>query len=423
MTRTVQDLALVLDATVGIDPGDPITAQCLGRVPPTYTSALKAEALKGARIGVLGQLFGETPEDEEVGSIVRSALDEMRALGAFIVDVGISDLTDQLSASTVMAQEIKFCLGDYLSTHPESWAKSVEELLAAGLLSTTVEAFFVNVFRIAEQSDEYLESEDYTRRLAARETLAASLNRLMDENRLDVLAYPVTRRIAPTIGGNQIGSNASLAAQSGFPALTVPAGFTTGGFPVGIELIGRAFAEPTLLGLAYSFEQATHHRRPPTLGPANAGDASARAASLPSAGIAGVRAHLLSPGKISGSALAAGHNATPSCDLPYEAAVVWTFDPGSRELVYTISLQSATPAPGITGIYLHHRIAGVNGGIAHVLARDVVHDLNGKVVLTEAQARDLTAGLLYVSVVSKESPLRRARADIVSAAENTGRHN
>ena len=83
----------------------------------------------------------------------------------------------------------------------------------------------------------------------------------MDDNRLDALAYPVTRRIAPPRrGGNQIGSNAGLSAQTGLPAINVPAGFTPGGFPVGIELLGRAFAEPTLIGLAYSFEQATRHR-------------------------------------------------------------------------------------------------------------------------------------------------------------------
>ena len=86
----------------------------------------------------------------------------------------------------------------------------------------------------------------------------------MDDNRVDALAYPVARRIVPVAGGNQLGSNAGLSAQTGFPAINVPAGFTAGGFPVGIELLGRPFAEPTLIALAYSFEQLTRHRRPPS---------------------------------------------------------------------------------------------------------------------------------------------------------------
>ena len=107
-----------------------------------------------------------------------------------------------------------------------------------------------------------LSGEDYKNRLAARTTLGQAILTIMNENRLDGVAYPTTRRIAPIVGGNQIGSNAGLSAQTGFPAITVPAGFTGGGFPVGIELMGRPFAEPMLIGLAYAYEQATRRRRP-----------------------------------------------------------------------------------------------------------------------------------------------------------------
>jgi amidase len=92
MTRTVSDIALVLDATVGYDPVDESTVVGQGKNPATYTASLKADALKGARIGALNQLFGDAPEDREVGDAVRGALQEMRSQGVTVVDVAIPDL-------------------------------------------------------------------------------------------------------------------------------------------------------------------------------------------------------------------------------------------------------------------------------------------------------------------------------------------
>jgi len=117
------------------------------------------------------------------------------------------------------------------------------------------------------QPDDYLAGDDYRRRLAARDALEHAVRDVMDAQRLDALVYPTTRRIAPKVGGNQVGSNAGLSAQTGCPAITVPAGFTTGGFPAGVELLGRPFSEATLIALAYGYEQSTHHRRPPPTTP------------------------------------------------------------------------------------------------------------------------------------------------------------
>src|SRR4029077_15455129 len=207
--------------------------------------------LKRARIGVLSQFFGEAPEDHEVGTIVRRAIEDMKAAGATAVDVAVPDLAAQLMASNLLVQELKFYLGAYLTNTPGSPVTSVEEFLASGLHSAQLQGFLEGANAVP---DDYLSSQDYRDRLAARDALGQAIVKTMDENRLDATPYPTPRGIAPRIGGNQIGSNAGLSAQTGFPAITVPAGFTPSGFPVGIELLGRRFGEPTLIRVAYAYE-------------------------------------------------------------------------------------------------------------------------------------------------------------------------
>jgi Asp-tRNA(Asn)/Glu-tRNA(Gln) amidotransferase A subunit family amidase len=260
MARSVGDIALVLDATVGFDPRDPTTAASRGKIPRTYTASLRRDALKRARIGILNEFFGDAAEDQDVAAIVRGAIAEMTHAGAAAVDVAIPNLGAQLMASNLLSQELKFYLGDYFKHASGARVSSFAEFVASGLYTAQLKSFLELANR---QPDDYLTSDDYRRRLAAREALGRAVREAMDASRLDAIVYPTTRRIAPKVGGNQAGSNAGLSAQTGYPAITVPAGFTAGGFPVGIELLGRPFAEPTLIALAYSFEQATHHRRPP----------------------------------------------------------------------------------------------------------------------------------------------------------------
>lgn len=263
MARSVADIAVLLDATVGHDPDDPVTAASTGRIPRTYTGSLRRDALRGARVGVLTEFFGTAPEDDEVGAIVRRAIDEMRAQRATAVEIGVPNLTSQLAASNLLSQELKFYLNAYLKQSGAA-VMSVTDLLASGLYTPQIRTFLQGA---NNQPDDYLSTADYATRLAARASLANAVRAVMDQNRLDAIVYPTARRIAPLIGGNQVGSNAGLAAQTGFPAISIPAGFTQGGFPVGLELLGRAFAEPTLIALAYSYEQATGHRRPPLTTP------------------------------------------------------------------------------------------------------------------------------------------------------------
>jgi Asp-tRNA(Asn)/Glu-tRNA(Gln) amidotransferase A subunit family amidase len=392
MARTVEDVALILDATVGYDAADPSTAVSSGRMPRTYLSSLKTGALKRARIGVLTEFFGTAPEDAEVAAVVRRAIDEMKALGATAIDVNVPELAKLVAAANLLTQELKFYLGSYLK-NAGAHATSVGDLLESGLHSSSLQGILDIAHGIA---DDYLSSDDYRARLAARDTLGKAVVAVMEANRLDAIVYPTIRRIAPVIGGAQAGSNAALSANTGFPALTVPAGFTPGGFPVGVELIGRPFAEPTLLALAFDYEQATHHRRPPML------DTDAAASSTPREGeTAAARADVT----------ATGARSSPPSKVAFQATARFTFTEQTRELAYAVRISGTLADVG--GVYLHRRATRQNGGVAYVLTRSPGPTVTGVVTLTAAEAGDLKAGKFYLAVISAKSPRLSARGDLV----------
>lgn len=386
IARTVEDVALILDETVGYDPADPTTQASSGKIPRSYTASLKAGSLKGARVGVLTEFFGSAPDDQEVALAVRAAIEEMKARGAIAVDVTVPNLAALVNSANLLSQELKAYLGDYLAS-ARGYAKSLDEMLETGLHTAGIQG----ILDVANgTAADYLSSEDYAKRLAAREMLAKAVVDVMESSRLDVVAYPTIRRIAPTIGGAQAGSNAALSANSGLPAITVPAGFTPGGFPVGIELLGRPFAEPTLIAIAFDYEQSTRHRRPPAM------------KLLPVEG---------PPSGPTIEVIATGARAVPASNVSYEAAARFTFEGSSRRLGYDVRLMGSRE--DVSGIYLHRRAARQNGGVAFVLAKSAAPQITGTVTLTEMDAADLKAGKFYLGVLSQKSPRLSARADLV----------
>ena len=262
LARTVTDLAIMLDATVGPDEGDPTTAAARGHIPPSYRDALNADALKGVHVGVLKNLTSAAQEDAEVSAIDRKALDAMKAAGAQVEEVAVPGLDDLLRGSSLINSEFKFDLIDYLAQFPNAPVHSLADILDRGEYDKALE----NTFRLRNRPAER-ETEEYRRarvkRIAVRDLVVAT----MDELKIDVLAYPPLQRKPAIVGEPQAGSTCQLSAASGLPAISMPAGFTDDGVPVGIELLGRAWSEPRLLALAYAFEQATHHRRPPSTTP------------------------------------------------------------------------------------------------------------------------------------------------------------
>lgn len=258
LARTVTDLALVLDATVGPDPQDAVTAGAAAHVPRSYRDGFAGATLKGARIGVLRALFGTSPEDDEVAAIIRKALDAMKAQGAEVVEATVPGLDDLLAESSVIADEFKFDLAAYLAKHPGAPVKTLGEILDRGLNHDALE----QTFRLRNQPT-VRESEHYRQALVKRRALRAAVDAVLEGQKLDVLVYPTLRRKPTLIGEAQIGTTCQLSATTGLPALSMPAGFTADGLPIGIELLGPAFSEPALLARAYAWEQAMSPRRAP----------------------------------------------------------------------------------------------------------------------------------------------------------------
>jgi len=386
MARSVEDIALILDATVGYDPADPTTQSSSGRIPRSYTTVLKEGTLKRARVGVLTEFFGTAPEEQEVATVVRVAIEEMKARGATAVEVVIPELARLVAAANLLSQELKVYLGDYLKASG-GFVTSIEEMLETGLHSSSLQG----ILDVANATAaDYLSSEDYKRRLAARETLAKAVTSAMESERLDAIVYPTIRRIAPIIGGAQPGSNAALSANSGLPAITVPAGFTPAGFPIGVELIGRPFAEATLLALAHDYERATRHRRPPAMTP------------VPVEAVSG---------GVTIDVTATGTRSIPASNVPYQAVARFTFHEPTRRLGYDIRLTGTRD--DVAGVYLHRRATRQNGGVAYILAKSAAPQISGTVTLTEAEVTDLKAGKFYVAALSRVSPRLSARGDLI----------
>ncbi|MBI4519240.1 MAG: amidase, partial [Gemmatimonadetes bacterium] len=142
MARTIMDLAIALDATIGPDPGDPATAALQGRTLPRFVAALDSGALRGARLGVLRELFDDPPADEEVARVVGAAIAQMEALGAEVVNVTIPELRGLLSGASVIDDEAKDDLADYLAGNPAAPVRSLDEIVERGLFHEALEATF-----------------------------------------------------------------------------------------------------------------------------------------------------------------------------------------------------------------------------------------------------------------------------------------
>ena len=268
MARTLADAAALLGALAGVDANDSATAASSGKAQSDYTRFLDPRALRGARLGVVRKAFGFNPA---VDRIMEEALAEMRRQGAEMVDP--ADLPtwgkwrDQ--ENEILLYEFKADLNSYLTgLGPHAPIHTLEEAIKFNDAHPTQEMpFFGQELFVQSQSKGPLTSKDYRDALEAAQRLARKegIDAIMDQHKLDALVAPSggPAWLTDLVDGDSFGGgSSSAAAVAGYPDVTVPAGFIFG-LPVGISFFGRAWSEPTLIRIAYSFEQATKVRKPP----------------------------------------------------------------------------------------------------------------------------------------------------------------
>jgi Asp-tRNA(Asn)/Glu-tRNA(Gln) amidotransferase A subunit family amidase len=263
IARSVVDLAIVLDATVGLDPRDPQTAMSAGHVPETYTAFLREDGLDGVRLGMLSAFLVDEGQTAAVTRVVRRAAELMAEHGAELVelDTDVDELEGALGGASVIRMEMKFDLRDYLEGARELPVRSLDDILSTGLYHEVLTE------RLRSANEAVEDSEAYTERLAQRPEIRRRLLGIMEANDLDAIVYPTLRHPPARIGDSQPGSSCAPAAHSGLPAFSLPAGFTEDGLPVGIELLGKSFSEGELIAMAYAYEQEASPRRLPARTP------------------------------------------------------------------------------------------------------------------------------------------------------------
>src|SRR4051812_18184097 len=270
VTRTVADTALVLQVIAGPDPADPATAAGRDHVSRDYVGSLRADGLKGARLGVLHQAYDTPTLDSEVKNVFGGALGELRNLGAEVIDpVEIPGFDALRRAQGGGCNQFKHDLNAYLAgLGDKAPLHTLEEIVKSRRFHPSIQ---VRLESGDKADDVPGRSPGGTARDEYRETLRAAILAMMDAQQLDALVYPTWSTPPRLIGDlNTPGgdNNQVFAPSTGWPAITVPMGYTRGGtLPAGVQFFGRAWDEATLLRLAYSYEQHTHHRRPPSATP------------------------------------------------------------------------------------------------------------------------------------------------------------
>ncbi len=304
MTRTVTDLAKLMDIMVGYDPEDPITAFGVQHTPKTYTSYLDKNALKGARIGVIREAIGSgsRPDSEDfkkVDALFQKALADLRAAGATLVDVTIPDraaLQAKRGGDPTLTAE---ALRVYLSRNPNSQFKNQADIDAHPAMATSFKTT-VAKYRAEHPESAAASGVGYsggsgrsggTRQadparilegIRAREQLLQNMAKAMADAKVTALAYKAVEH-QPTLIAEATTppykSNGGVVSLNTFliytPTITVPMGFTTDGIPAGLAFLGLPYSDAELIKLAYAYEQATQHRKPPAATPALAASAAA----------------------------------------------------------------------------------------------------------------------------------------------------
>ena len=267
MTRTVADAATLLNALTGIDPRDKATQNSRGKSQADYTRFLDPAGLRGARIGVARKFFGF---NDRVDKLMADAIDALKRAGATVVDP--ADLPSHGkyddSEFEVLLYEFKADLNKYLAERGGGAPRSLKELIEFNERNREREMpYFGQEIFVKAQAKGALTDKAYLAALVKNRRLsrAGGIDAALAKHRLDAVIAPTGGPPWTTdlVNGDHFsGGSSTPAAVAGYPNINVPAGYVYG-LPVGISFFGTAYSEPVLIKLAYAYEQATHHRRPP----------------------------------------------------------------------------------------------------------------------------------------------------------------
>lgn len=263
LARTVEDAVHILEVIAGYDPADPVTKNSEGKMPKSYTQFLKRDGLKGARFGVFRRYIDAPTTDPQIKEVMTKAIAELQAQGAIIVDPfdlpNYQELTRNISCNS-----FHYDLNNYLASLGEKAKyKTLAAIVASGLYLPVNETRLKNFIQTpAPTASPCQDVYHDPRSIALREAILQA----MEKDKLDAIIYPTWSNAPRKVGDLQspAGDNSQiLSPQTGFPAITVPMGFTYNSLPAGITFLGRLFSEAKLIKYAYAYEQTTKNRRPP----------------------------------------------------------------------------------------------------------------------------------------------------------------
>jgi len=263
MARTVEDAVKILEVIAGYDPSDPITKKSEDLGPFLYTSFLDKDGLQGSRIGIFRYYTDKPTADPEIKNLFEKAIEDMRSRGAEIVDPFVIPHFEEMTKG-LWCDMFRHDLNHYLaSLGGYAPYKTLAEIVNTGLYSPYIErrlkrALEVPLEKKAPCLDVYCEPKNIEFR--------GCILKAMEELRLDAIVYPTWNNPPRKIDDDKspAGDNSQLIPpHTGFPAITVPMGFTSDDLPAGLQIVGKLFKEADIIKIAYAYEQATHHRKPP----------------------------------------------------------------------------------------------------------------------------------------------------------------
>jgi Asp-tRNA(Asn)/Glu-tRNA(Gln) amidotransferase A subunit family amidase len=265
MARTVADAVAVFQVITGHDPADPVTEAARGRAVPDYAASLRADGLRGARVGVLRAAYERPTADPEVLATFARAVADLRRAGATVVDtVPMPAVDSLLRVSTGECNRFRADLEGFLAAaSPRAPVRTLDEIVRSRRWHPSIQPRLEYAQRATAPVDS---QPGCAAGEARRAALRTALQQVMDAQRLDAFVYPTWSNPPRLIGdlNTPAGDNSQVFSPlTGWPAVQVPMGYTRGTLPAGVTFFGRAWSEPVLIRLAYAYEQGTRHRRPP----------------------------------------------------------------------------------------------------------------------------------------------------------------